>query len=180
MVFYLKVKEVQTLLNNVNKTRDMLILRLMYLAPRVSDILGKPNGERGIRVENINWEENTIYLTVKGGKNITVFIDPSTLSLLRMYCQQKGIQTGKVFNITRQRIHQVIKGIAKKTGLKDLISAHKLRHSFAIHALDGMHLFIPNKLNIRQVQLQMGHSSLETTAQYLQYTTEDRREAFRF
>jgi len=171
MVFPLSVKEVQTLLNHTKRTRDTLILRLMYLSLRVSDVLN-------LRFENIHWEKGTADVTVKGGKNIRMVIDPDTLQLLRLYCTEKGIKKGRIFEISRQRVDQIIREITKKTGIRELISAHKLRHSFAVHALDGKHLFIQKPLSLRQVQIQMGHSNITTTAIYLQYTDEERREAF--
>jgi len=169
------VKEVQSLFNNAKRVRDTLILRFMYLSLRVGDVLR-------LRYENIDFEESTALCTVKGGKNIIIVIDTDTMNLLRMYCQEKGIKRGPIFTITRQRVHQIIKDLATDAGLEraKLLSSHKLRHSFAVHSLDGKHLFIKNRLNLRQVQLQMGHSKIQTTSQYLQYTTTDRKEAFGF
>lgn len=180
MVFYVTTSEMEVLLQGAKKLRDVLLLRLMYLGPRVSDIVGDGKKARGLRYENIDWKESIAQLTTKGGSVNTIVIDPDTLNMLRLYCEEKGIKRGKIFNLSRQRVHQIIKDIVHEKGLREQISAHKLRHGFAVGALDGVHLFIRKPLNLRQVQMQLGHTSLEHTAKYLKYTTSDRKAAFGF
>ncbi len=177
MVFYLKTTEIQSLLQYAKNTRDLLLIRLLYNGPRVSDLVGDEN-RSGLLYENIDWDERSIFLKVKGGNDLVVVIDPETLVLLKSYCELKGIKTARIFKIKRARVHQIITEIADRAGLRKGISAHKLRHSFAVHITMGRHLFFPGKAGIRDVQAQLGHSSLQHTAKYLQYTIDDRKEAF--
>jgi site-specific recombinase XerD len=49
------------------------------------------------------------------------------------------------------------------------VSMHTLRHSFATHLLE-------QKVDIRVIQVMLGHKKLETTALYTQVATEVLRE----
>ena len=153
----------------------------MYLCPRVSDIVGDDVYKLpGLRYEDIDWERGNVELIVKGKKQIMIIVDPETLNLIRLFCKERGIKKGRIFKISRQGVHNAIKKIVKEKGLRPEISAHKFRHAGAVHLLDGIHELVKGKLNLRQLQLQMGHKSLKTTEDYLQYTDEERRLAFGF
>jgi integrase/recombinase XerD len=98
------------------------------------------------------------------------------LSMLKEYIRRGGpvLRNGKklIFGINRHRAWQVVKECAERAGLPKLInpetgkvhnvSPHRLRDSFAIHAV---------KLNdsgdgLRLLQEQLGHVSFNTTAKY--------------
>jgi integrase/recombinase XerD len=103
-------------------------------------------------------------------------VDVDTLGMLKEYVQRGGpvLRDGKnlIFNINRHRAWQVVKECAEKAGLPKLVnpdtgkthnvSPHRLRDSFAVHAVklddsgDGLRL----------LQEQLGHVSFNTTAKY--------------
>jgi len=110
-------------------------------------------------------------------------IDKETLDILKEYIERGGpmMRDGRrlIFGISRHRACQIIKECAERVGLPKLvnpetgkvhnISPHKLRDSFAVHAI---------KLNdsgdgLRLLQEHLGHASFNTTAKYRKVAGEE-------
>ena len=113
----------------------------------------------------------------------TLPIDRDTLNILQEYVNRDGPVTrdGKtlVFGINRHRAWQIVKECAERAGLPKLVnpetgktrfvSPHRLRDSFAVHAV---------KLNdsgdgLRLLQEHLGHASFNTTAKYRKVAGEE-------
>jgi len=69
---------------------------------------------------------------------------------------------------TRQ-LNRAIHAAAQAAGIDKRMSMHTLRHSFATHLLE-------QKVDIRVIQVMLGHKKLETTALYAQVATDILRE----
>jgi len=110
-------------------------------------------------------------------------VDSQTLEMLKEYIDRGGpvVKEGRnlIFGINRHRAWQVVKQCAERAGLPDLvnpdtgkkrgISPHRLRDSFAVHAM---------KINdsgdgLRLLQEQLGHASFNTTAKYRKVAGEE-------
>lgn len=103
----------------------------------------------------------------KGDKDRVIPLDSELGSLLGLYTDRLGPKD-YVFPI---KIRQ-IRNIVYKYAIADLdIHPHTYRHSFAVHCLlQGM--------NVRNLQKIMGHTNLETTAVYLDLTSDDTKKDF--
>lgn len=104
----------------------------------------------------------------KGGKDRTVMLSNKCLVVLREYYKSCKTKPGNYlfFGASPDRpqhprwVQHTINLAGKKAGIKKNITCHVLRHSFATHLLE-------NKVDVRRIQLLMGHGSLKTTSLYM-------------
>ena len=112
----------------------------------------------------------------KGGKNRNAMLSPQLLELLRMWWRE-GRKRGVLIphgwlvpgqNITdpisTRQLHRAVQEGAEVAGIRKRVSPHTLRHSFATHLLE-------QDVDIRVIQVLLGHSKLETTALYTKVST---------
>jgi site-specific recombinase XerD len=111
----------------------------------------------------------------KGRKDRYVMLSPPLLALLRAYWKTARPQ-GWLFpgrdRLTPLSTHQLNRAChfaAQAAGIDKRISLHTLRHSFATHLLE-------QKVDIRVIQVLLGHKKLDTTALYSQVATKAIRE----
>jgi len=186
---YLTEAEVKKLYDAAESLRDKLLVRLFFVTgARVSEVVGDVSWKNkrkvfhGLRVKDVDWKNGVLYLDTLKRKHYPppkriVPIDSITLGLLRQFCELNVLENeDKVFNLTRQRATQIIKELGAKAGIEKVgqkkLHVHHLRHSHCIayvkrnNSLEGL----------RKLQRKLGHANIETTAHYLQYAPEERRE----
>jgi integrase/recombinase XerD len=66
--------------------------------------------------------------------------------------------------LTTRQLNRAIHAAAAAAGIDKRVSMHTLRHSFATHLLE-------QKVDIRVIQVLLGHKKLDTTALYAQVAT---------
>lgn len=112
----------------------------------------------------------------KGQRDRYAMLSPSLLELLRAWwrhghAQGKMLPGGWLFPgrnpvnpLSTRQLNTACHTAARVAGLNQRISMHTLRHSFATHLLE-------NKVDIRVIQVLLGHRKLETTARYSHVAT---------
>ena len=111
----------------------------------------------------------------KGRKDRYVMLSEHLLQLLRAYWKASRPQgwlfpgQNPVNALTTRQLRHVCRAAAEAAGIDKRVSLHTLRHSFATHLLE-------QKVDIRVIQVLLGHKKLETTALYAQVATRTLRD----
>jgi len=117
----------------------------------------------------------------KGRKDRNAMLSPILLERLRFWwkvarAQGKMLDGGWLFpgldpleSLSTRQLNRAIHVAARAAGIDKRVSMHTLRHSFATHLLE-------QKVDIRVIQVLLGHKKLDTTAIYTQVATDILRE----
>ncbi len=156
---YLEKRDVDRMLEaaSVTSQRDYLMLRTLWITGmRVNEL-------RHIRPSDIEPHNMVVnIIKAKGGKQSRVPLDEETISQLETYATEKGIAPHvPIFPRSKQWIRTLVHRYDLMIGRED-VQSHTFRHSFAI-------LIVKTGTDIRRVVLLLGHSSMSTTAVYLQF-----------
>jgi site-specific recombinase XerD len=106
----------------------------------------------------------------KGRKDRHAMLSPQLLELLRAWwlqCRSPGwLFPGRdpLQPVTTRQLNRVCHMAAETAGLGTWVSPHTLRHSFATHLLES-------HIDVRVIQVLLGHAKLDTTARYTQVAT---------
>ena len=117
----------------------------------------------------------------KGRKDRYAMLSPMLLERLRAWWRHahargKMLDGGWLFPgqnpvnpMSTRQFNRICRMAAEAAGIDKRVSPHTLRHSYATHLLE-------QKVDIRVIQVLLGHKRLETTALYTQVATEVLRE----
>src|SRR6202040_2783299 len=128
---------------------------------KVSDIDSK---RMLIRVEN-----------GKGGKDRNVMLSPHLLQVLRAWWRAARPQgwlfpgRDRVQPMTTRQLNRACHAAADRAEIDKRVSLHTLRHSFATHLLE-------QNVDIRVIQVLLGHARLDSTALYTRVATKTIRQ----
>ena len=162
--------QIEQLLESVDKNgplglRDRAMLELLYASGlRISELASA-------KLENLNLEEGVVRVTGKGSKTRLVPVGRKACAALADYLEQErpGLvrrrSGSEIFlsargsRLTTVRIWQIVKAVARRSGLEANVYPHLLRHSFATHLLG-------NGADLRIIQEMLGHADISTTQVY--------------
>lgn len=117
----------------------------------------------------------------KGDKDRYAMLSPVLLKRLRIWwkvahAQGQMLDGGWLFpgmnpieSLSTRQLNRIVRDAAAAAHIDKRISMHTLRHSFATHLLE-------QKVDIRVIQVLLGHKRLDTTALYTQVATDILRE----
>lgn len=191
-MYYLSPEEVSKLAENASSPtlRNELIIRLLYQT-------GLRRGEvTEIRLSDIDTDLREINIHAeKTHLNRVVFYKPSLDVLMNRWINVDRnslvtasseflFPTYKTEQISPEQINRTVRKAAENAGLQEevyanaegnvqvKITAHVLRHSFAMNCLK-------TGMDSKFIQELMGHAKIETTERYLQTMSDDVRDAYR-
>ena len=142
---------------------------------RVSEVIA-------LKVSDIDSQRMTLRVEQgKGDKDRYAMLSPVLLERLRSWwrvahAQGKMLPNGWLFPglnpmdpLSTRQLNRAIHAAAEAAQIDKRVSMHTLRHSFATHLLE-------QKVDIRVIQVLLGHKKLETTTIYTHVATEILRE----
>lgn len=180
---YLQEDEIEVLFEVANRDtsdigqRNKVMLYFLYVSGmRISELIS-------LTVGQIQFDSGLVTISGKGGKGRMIPIPKQMTHLLKNYVdtvlkvfmskggkKRKGNYlfpvnyAGRVKPISRQAFWGILKSLWKKTGIDKSISPHQLRHSLATHMLK-------NGVDLRSLQLILGHENLSTVQIYTHLET---------
>ena len=124
-----------------------------------------------LKLGDIDSDRGVIHVRyAKRGKPREVALGESLLSGLRKYwvsCRPRGeyLFPGRKpgAHMTRMAFNKALRKAVGKAGIDKRVSPHTLRHSYATHMIES-------GVDLRSVQLLLGHSSIQSTARYVHLT----------
>jgi integrase/recombinase XerD len=106
----------------------------------------------------------------KGRKDRLAMLSPQLLELLRDWWRIARLPVwlfpgqDPVNPLTTRQLNRAVHAAAQMAGIAKRVTPHTLRHSFATHLLE-------QNIDIRVIQVLLGHAKLETTALYTRVAT---------
>ena len=171
--------EVARLIAAAPNLKSQTALSLAYATGlRVSEVVS-------LKVTDIDSKRMTLRVEQgKGRKDRYAMLPPVLLERLRAWwrlahAQGKMLPGGWLFPglnpvqpLTARQLNRAVHIAAETAKIDKRVSMHTLRHSFATHLLE-------QKVDIRVIQVMLGHKKLETTVVYTHVATELLREVVR-
>ena len=169
-------EEVARLIEAAGNLKHQTALALAYgTGLRASEVVH-------LKVGDIDSQRMTLRVEQgKGHKDRYAMLSPILLGRLRAWwrvarAQGKMPDGGWLFPgldpidpLSTRQLNRAVHAAAEAAKLDKRVSMHTLRHSFATHLLEA-------KVDIRVIQVLLGHKKLETTALYAQVATDILRE----
>lgn len=157
--------------------RDRALLEVLYACGlRASEAVG-------LQLDDVNLDDELLRARGKGSKERLVPIGREAVGALRAYLSHSrpvlvGLRPERHLfvnrrggGLSRQGLYKIVQGYADAVGLKERMSPHTLRHTFATHLLAG-------GCDLRTLQEMLGHADIATTQLYTHLSSERLRDVY--
>jgi integrase/recombinase XerD len=158
-------EEISKLIDSIKNRKHKLMVMFMYSSGlRLSELLNLKVGDLELD-EKIGWVRSG-----KGSKDRMLLLSSKLIEELREYIQSKKesdyIFAGRKERMTPRNVQKIIKRAIKIAGIEKDVHPHSLRHSLGTHLLE-------DGVDIRKIQVLLGHANLSTTQIYTQVSNEE-------
>ncbi len=157
-------EEVLTIIENANNLKHKCIISLLYSSGlRRSELLN-------LKLDDVDSKRMLIRVKdSKGNKDRHTLLSQTVLEDLRLYFREwkpreylfEGQKGGRY---SPQSVLKIVKEAALRAKVRQSVTPHVLRHSFATHLLES-------GVDLRQIQVLLGHGSSKTTEIYTHVAT---------
>jgi integrase/recombinase XerD len=125
----------------------------------------------GLTLDDVNLSAGYVVCTGKGRKQRLVPVGGEAVQWVARYLRDvrpaytRRRDSGRLFvnprggRLSRQSLWAIVRQAAARAGLRQRVSPHVLRHSFASHLLEG-------GADLRSIQAMLGHADIATTQIY--------------
>ena len=150
--------------------RDRLLLLLLHATSiRIGELAA-------MNAEDVSWHDGALVIHGKGSKERLVCLPAPLLERLHTLVGLVGadgqaVRSGAIWRSLRRdrplpkhQLYKVLKAIGGRAGVD--LRPHRLRATFAVNFLREYH-------DVHELMRLMGHASLNTTAQYLKWVTDE-------
>ncbi len=185
---FLTVDEVFSLLSSPDRgdrfmARDRAILEMLYSTGiRVAELV---SGD----IEDLDFDSEMLRVRGKGNKERLVPVGGPAIEAVRRWLvdrqrliharleKRRTVETEALFlngrggRLTTRSVERLVSSYAQRVGIRQAVTPHALRHSFATHLLEM-------GADLRSVQELLGHSSLSTTQRYTHLTIDRLAEVY--
>lgn len=167
---FISSDQVNAMISHAYNARNAFIVSLIYSSGiRLSELIALNRGQI---------QQRRFTVIGKGSKPRLCFIDERTERLMDQYLSTRTdneaalvVSYESKHRMTATNIQLLIRNSAIRAGIKDHVTPHTLRHSFATN-------FLQNNGNMRYLASLLGHSSLETTQMYAHVVNNDLQSAY--
>ncbi len=174
---FLKVEEVERLLSappddTIIGLRDRAILVILYgTGIRASEC-------SGLREVDVDFDNCTVTVIGKGGHERTVPMNDSVVDAMSLYRHHRGpahprapfFRSRRGNGMTRGAIYERVRTWGQRAKIRQRISPHRLRHTFATH-------LVHKGVNVVTIRDLLGHKQVTSTQVYFHSTAHDLRQA---
>ena len=163
----LSKEDIVRMISATDNLKHKLIVQVLYSTGlRVSEL-------RNLFIDHIDFHRKCILVkSGKGKKDRITIISQTVLDNINKYLLEYKPIKYLFENFSREEkmsvrtLQKVVSDLAGNANLKNKVSAHVLRHSFATHLLES-------GVNLRYIQSLLGHARLETTQIYTKVATDN-------